>query len=200
MNTEVYLSPMTAEMYHAYFKEYENDLDLYIDKSTYAPYIYEEEKVNRYIQRQIDLGRKALAVMVKDEIVGEIIIKNIEEHKCATMGIAMKNIKYKDKGYGTKAEQLAIDYVFHELDIPILYADSIISNTRSQHVLEKVGFRFIKEEGHFKYYCIQQNAITIQEIPIEKAAGFWDAHMKYLFEDEIISDDEDIEYLSNGYN
>lgn len=156
MNSEVYLLPMTAEMYHAYFKEYENDLDLYMDKDAYTHYIYEEEKVNRYIQRQIDLGRKALAIMVNDEIVGEIIIKNIEEYKCATLGIAMKNSNYKDRGFGTRAEQLAIEYVFNELDIPVLYADSILSNTRSQHVLEKVGFKFIKEEGEFRYYCIER--------------------------------------------
>ena len=38
--------------------------------------------------------------------------------------------------------------------------------------------------------------ITIQEIPIEQADDFWNAHMKYLLEDEIISDEEDIEYFS----
>ena len=156
MNTEVYLVPMTAEMYYEYFKEYQNDLDLYIDKNAYTPYIYEEEKVNQYIQRQIDLGRKAFAIMNDDEMVGEIIIKNIEEHKCATLSISMKNTKYKDRGFGTKAEQLAIDYVFNELDIPVFYADSIVSNTRSQHVLEKVGFQFMKEEGNFRYYCINR--------------------------------------------
>ena len=156
MNTEVYLLPMTAEMYHEYFKEYQNDLDLYIDKTTYTLYTYEEEKVNQYIQRQIDLKRKVFAIMFHDEIVGELIIKNIEEHKCATLGIAMKNIKYKDRGFGTRAEQLAIQYVFNELDIPVLYADSILSNKRSQHVLEKVGFKFMKEEGDFKYYRIEK--------------------------------------------
>jgi RimJ/RimL family protein N-acetyltransferase len=156
MNTEVYLVPMTAEMYYEYFKEYQNDLDLYIDKNAYTPYIYEEEKVNQYIQRQIDLGRKVFAIMNDDEMVGEIIIKNIEEHKCATLSISMKNTKYKDRGFGTKAEQLAIDYVFNELDIPVFYADSIVSNTRSQHVLEKVGFQFMKEEGNFRYYCINR--------------------------------------------
>ena len=152
MNTGIYLLPMTPEMYHEYFKEYQNDLDLYIDKSACTPYTYDEEKVNRYIQRQIDLKRKVFAIMHHDEIVGEIVIKNIVEHQCATMGLAMKNTRYKDRGFGTKAEQLAIQYVFHDLDIPVLYADSILSNTRSQHVLEKVGFQFIKEEGDFKYY------------------------------------------------
>ena len=111
MNSNVYLLPMTAEMYHAYFKEYQNDLDLYIDKNAYTPYIYDEEKVNRYIQRQIDLNRKPFAIMYNDEMVGELIIKNIEEHKCATMGIAMKNTKYKDRGFGTKAEKLALEYM-----------------------------------------------------------------------------------------
>ena len=156
MNTGVYLLPMTPEMYHEYFKEYQNDLDLYIDKSAYVPYTYDEEKVNRYIQRQIDLNRKVFAIMHHDEMVGEVVIKNIEEQQCATLGIAMKNAQYKDRGFGTKAEQLAIQYVFHELDIPVLYADSILSNTRSQHVLEKVGFAFIKEEGDFKYYRMER--------------------------------------------
>lgn len=156
MNKGVYLLPMTAEMYHEYFKEYQNDLDLYIDKKAYTIYTYDEAKVNQYIKRQIDLKRKVFAIMFDNEMVGELVIKNIEEQKCATMGLAMKNTNYKDRGFGTKAEQLAIQYVFNELDIPVLYADAILSNKRSQHVLEKVGFRLIKEEGDFKYYCIER--------------------------------------------
>ena len=153
---EVRLVPMDAEMYHAFFQEYQNDPDLYIDKSAYVSYVYGKEKVDRYIRRQADLGRKPFAIMAGSEIVGELIVKNIEEGKCATLGLAMKNARYKDRGYGTKAELLAIGYVFHELDIPTLYADAIVSNTRSQHVLEKVGFRFIKEEGDFRYYRIDR--------------------------------------------
>ena len=156
MNTDVCLIPMTPEMYHEYFKEYQNDLDLYIDKSTYTPYTYDEERVNRYIQRQVDLHRKTFAIMHNDEIIGEIVIKNIVERQCATLGIAMKNTQYKNRGFGTKAEQLVIQYVFQEMDIPVLYADSILSNTRSQHVLEKVGFQFVKKEGDFKYYQIER--------------------------------------------
>ena len=91
-----------------------------------------------------------------DEMVGELIIKNIVEQQSATMGIAMKNAKYKDRGYGTKAERLAIEYVFNELDIPVLYADTILTNKRSQHMLEKIGFEFIKQEDDFRYYCISR--------------------------------------------
>ena len=156
MNTGVYLLPMTAEMYHEYFKEYQNDLDLYIDKSTYQTYTYEEEKVNRYIHRQIDQKRKVFAIMLGDEIAGEIVIKNIVDSESATLSISMKNAKYKNRGIGTKAEKLAIQYVFYELDITVIYADSVLSNTRSQHVLEKVGFELIKEENGFKFYRIDR--------------------------------------------
>lgn len=156
MRNEVYLLPMTREMYHDYLREYQNDLDLYIDKEAYKPYIYDVETANQYIQRHIDLKRKVFAIMHDHEIVGELIIKNIVDHQCATLGLALKNAKYKDRGFGTQAEKLAIEYVFNELDIPVLYADAILSNTRSQHVLEKVGFRLIKVEGDFKYYRIER--------------------------------------------
>ena len=156
MKSDVYLVPMTAEMYHAYFKEYENDPDLYIDKNAYTPYTYDEDKVNRYIQRQTKLKRIPFAIMHSHEMVGELIIKDIVPGERATMGLALKNAKYKDRGYGTQAERLAIAYVFQILDIPTLYADSILSNTRSQHVLEKVGFRLINQDGTFKYYRIDR--------------------------------------------
>lgn len=152
----IYLTPMTPEMYYDYFKEYENDPDLWIDKTKYTPYEYSDEKVEKYIQRQIDLNRITLAIMKDDEIVGEVVVKNIEDRKCATLGICLKNAKYKDQGIGTKAERLAIKYAFDDLDIPVLYADSIQPNTRSQHVLEKVGFKFIKEDAEFKYYRIDR--------------------------------------------
>ena len=154
--TKIRLVPMTTEMYHSYFKEYENDPDIFLQGQTYFSYAYSEEKVDKYVQRQKDLRRISLAVMYDDEIAGEIIIKNIEEKKCATIGLTLKNAKYKDQGIGTVAEKLAVDFVFCELDIPVLFADTIKTNTRSQHVLGKVGFTLIREDNDFKYYRIDR--------------------------------------------
>ncbi len=156
---EITLAPMTAEMYHCYFKEYENDPDLLLDGQPYISYTYGKEKVERYIQRQKDLKRIPLAILCGDEVVGEIIIRNVEDHKCAAMGITLKNAKYKDRGIGTAAERLAIRFVFYELGIPTLFADAVRTNTRSQHVLEKVGFLFIGEDRDFKYYRIDRDSI-----------------------------------------
>lgn len=156
MDQEVWLQPMTAQMYHEYFREYQNDPDLYLDPRAWTAYTYDARTVEQYIRRQTFLKRRVFAIMYGQEMVGELIIKNIEPGKCATMGLAMKNARYKDRGFGTRAEQLAVRYVFDELDIPVLYADALITNTRSQHVLEKVGFRLLREEGDFRYYCIER--------------------------------------------
>lgn len=40
--------------------------------------------------------------------------------------------------------------------------------------------------------------ITIEEIPVERIGEFWELHIRYLMEDGIITDDEDVEYFQNG--
>ena len=157
MKEEITLKPMTPEMYHAFFKEYQNDKDLFLDKNDFYEYRYDKANVDAYIQRQIDLKRLPFAIMYGDEIVGELKLYDIINYKSATLGIAMKNKNYKDRGFETQAEQLAIKYVFYELDIPVLYADTVLTNTRSQHVLEKVGFQFIDEDEKRKHYRIMRD-------------------------------------------
>ena len=147
---------MTSEMYHSYFREYENDPDLLMSGQEIISYVYSDDRVNRYIQRQRELKRIPLAILCDGIIVGEILIKNIETNKRATMSITLKKAAYKDHGIGTQAERLAVQYVFYELDIPVLYADTLQTNTRSQRVLERVGFRCIREDSLYKYYRIDR--------------------------------------------
>lgn len=157
MKETITLKAMTAEMYHAFFKEYQNDPDLYLDPKDFFEYQYEAKKVDAYIQKQRDLNRLPFGILYGDELVGELKLYNIQPHRSATLGITMKSRKYKDRGFGTQAELLAIQYVFEELDIPLLYADSILTNTRSQHVLEKVGFQYIRQDKQRKYYQITRS-------------------------------------------
>lgn len=154
MENTIFLQPMTRDMYHAFFREYENDPDLYLDPGQLVPYIYSEEKVDNYVQRQLNLQRLPFAIVLGQEIVGELKLYDIVPGQQATLGITMKNSRYKDRGFGTQAERLAIAYVFDTLDIPVLYADSVLTNTRSQHVLEKVGFRLLGEDSQKRYYQI----------------------------------------------
>ena len=42
----------------------------------------------------------------------------------------------------------------------------------------------------------RMQTISIEEIPVERINEFWDIHIRYLVDDGIISDDEDIAYFT----
>lgn len=156
---EITLKPMTIELCHAFYKEFVLDLSLFKDPSQYKPYIYSETDCNAYYERHQRLGRIHLAVMLQDAPIGEIVLKNIDpECRCCTMGITMINDNVKGKGYGTAAEMLTLKYAFEQLGMDTVYADSLMGNQRSQHVLEKVGFTEFSRDDTFVYYSCEKAA------------------------------------------
>lgn len=147
------LKLMTKELCRTFYRKFEMDPALYLDPADFQPYIYEEEKCDAYFDRYQAMGRVHLAVMLLDEPIGEIILKNIdpEQHTCA-MGITMVNDRYKNRGYGTIAERMALDYAFTQMGMVTVFADALVTNARSQHVLKKVGFLEYERNERFIYY------------------------------------------------
>lgn len=96
------------------------------------------------------------AIMLEDKPIGELQLKRIDQEKAeCTLSIHLQNDAVKGKGYGTQAVRLAVKYAFDELGMASVNADAVLKNTRSQHVLEKVGFHFTGEDEMFKYYRIE---------------------------------------------
>ena len=150
---EISLCIMTRELCHELFRNWENDPAIYADMALFKAYQYDEAAVNRYFDTKQNPSRVLLAIMKDGAPIGEIQLKQIDhERRECTLSIHMQNDTWKGCGYGTCAEQLAVQYAFETLDLSAVNADTITKNERSQHVLEKVGFRFIKEENGFKYY------------------------------------------------
>ena len=93
------------------------------------------------------------AITVDNQIVGEIKLKGIDHAKGeCRMGIHLQNDDVKGRGYGTQAERLILRHAFEEMGMRNVTADVALQNTRSQHVLEKVGFRYTHQDDTFKYY------------------------------------------------
>lgn len=150
---DISLRMMTRELCHELFRNWENDPDICMDMALFKPYQYDEAAVNRYFDAKQSPSRVLLAVMKDNAPIGEVQLKRIDRERGeCTLSIHMQNDAYKGRGYGTCAERLALEYAFEVLDMAAVNADVIAKNTRSQHVLEKVGFRFLKEENGFKYY------------------------------------------------
>ena len=150
---EMTLRIMTRELCHQLYKGWENDLSIYRDLKEFVTYRYDEDAVNKYFDTRQNPSRILLAIMKGEKPIGELQLKqiNIAGKEC-TLSIHLQNDTVKGKGYGTRAEQLAIRYAFDVLGMVAVNADTIVKNTRSQHVLEKVGFKFIRQENGFKYY------------------------------------------------
>ena len=144
---------MTRALCHELFRGWENDPDIYADMDLFSVYRYDENAVNRYFETKQNPSRVLLAIMKDNIPVGEIQLKQIDrERKECTLSIHMQNDAAKGHGYGTCAERLAVQYAFDVLGMTAVNADTVVKNKRSQHVLEKVGFQFLREENGFKYY------------------------------------------------
>lgn len=145
---------MTREMCHEFYKDFHNDPAI----GHYYEYVYTPEIADRYFENNSATDRKLFAIMVDGRIVGECKLKNIDfQKRVCSMGIHLQNDSVKEKGYGTQAERLVLQYAFEELGMVAVDADAALKNTRSQHVLEKVGFEYVREDDTFKYYrCVRK--------------------------------------------
>ena len=158
---EIVLISMTKELARQFYSEFTLDPDLFLDKSSYKPFVYSQKFSDARVERYAAMGRVFLAVMLNGKPIGEIVLKEIDHTKrCCTLGISMINDSYKNKGYGTEAERLALEYAFRKMEMKTVYADTIITNLRSQHVLKKAGFRETYRDGDFVYFRCDVTNLT----------------------------------------
>ena len=146
---QVSLKPMSREMCHTFYKEFQNDPAI----GHYYEYVYTPEIADRYFDANSVPEKKLFAILLHDKVIGEIKLKHIDPQKReCSMGIHLQNDAVKEKGYGTQAERLILQYAFEKMGMETVNAKAVLKNTRSQHVLEKVGFRYTHEDESFRYY------------------------------------------------
>ena len=153
------LLAMTKELCRRFFEDFAHDPDMFTDLSRFKPYSYSPEQADAHWQRQRDLNRIHLAIMLDEEPIGEILLKNIDHRKgCCTIGIHLQNDSRKNQGYGSEAELQALEYAFSNMGLNTVYADALIQNRRSRHVLNKVGFRETHRDETFVYYICEKQS------------------------------------------
>jgi len=158
------LEPMTKALARRFYQEFELDMDLFADPGKYRPYIYDQQQCDATVERYRKLGRTHKAIMLDDKPIGELVLKNVDHaQQHCTLGITLIHDVYKNKGYGTHAEILALKFAFEELHMETVFADSLIRNTRSRHVLTKVGFTEIGRDATFVYYRCDRTSWKLSE-------------------------------------
>ena len=158
----VYLVKMTRSLMHEFFRSFTYDPEAIADTDQTQVYHYSKETVEKLYDKHTAQGKIHFAIMLNDQIIGDIYLKHIDSvTESCEMGIHIMNDEYKGKGYGTQAERLILSYAFKKLNMQTVYADTLIKNKRSAHVLEKVGFIEISRNNntiHFVHQKCRWNA------------------------------------------
>ena len=148
------LLPADLEGSLRYWQGFQPDPDLYMDLSLCHPYRYDPAAAaERFRKHRMDPNRRDFLLWLDGEPIGNLALKHIDwQRRRCELCIHLRDDSVKNRGHGTAGERLLLRYAFRELGMTAVYADAIQKNTRSQHVLEKVGFDFLCREGIFLCY------------------------------------------------
>jgi RimJ/RimL family protein N-acetyltransferase len=98
----------------------------------------------RYEAGEFDITDRFLLLVIEAEgtLIGAMVLKNEENlpSRSATFGIIIGDRGYLDRGYGTEASTLLLDYAFAVLGYHKINLDFFEYNARAQAMYEKLGF------------------------------------------------------------
>jgi len=139
----VYLSPINVEDVEKYI-EWVNDLDVTINLII-APNVYSLEKEREALIRLNKEGYNfAIVTLDKDELIGNCGLIDVNLiHRTAEAGIFIGNKNYWNKGYGTEAMNLLLDYGFNLLNLNNIMLRVYSFNKRAINCYKKCGFKEI---------------------------------------------------------
>lgn len=147
------LEPMTLELAHLFYRNFAYDPNTFVGTMADTPYVYAPEQVNTYCEKQCRLHRIHLGILADQQPVGEILFKNLnQERRSCVLSIHLQNDTVKNRGIGTEATRMALEYAFTVMKMKTVFADALIQNKRSCHVLTKVGFKKIDRDNEFCYF------------------------------------------------
>ena len=155
------LQPMTRERMRELYRGFSFDPAIFADMELFEKVKdnpYNEQKVDAlFDMREAEEGSRAFAVMLDGRVIGEVGLRHADPlTKECELSVHLQSDAVKGKGYGTQAEKLAIAYAFEQLGMEHIFAESLVKNARSQHILEKLGFRYLGEEEGFKQYRLEK--------------------------------------------
>ncbi len=145
------LEPEDLDFVH----EVENDESIWELSNTQTP--FSKYLIKQYIENaHKDIYEvKQLRLVIssyKDKPLGMIDIFDFDfKNKRAGIGILLKEVKDRGKGYGAEALQLLINYCFTRLDLHQLYCNISEDNNASIKLFEKQGFLEIGLKKDWNY-------------------------------------------------
>ncbi|WP_442905312.1 GNAT family N-acetyltransferase [Jeotgalibacillus sp. ET6] len=152
---KVYLRPLQKEDLESMHRATQNDEIRYMTGTTRH---FTMEHVEAHYNRNLhDKTRHDFSICLKDtdRLIGDMSIMDIEEeNKKAGFRIALHQVEFFNKGYGTEALSLALYFVFEKLRLNRLQLEVYSHNLRGIKSYEKAGFKI---EGRLRQSIVLNN-------------------------------------------
>ena len=152
------LAPMNRARMHEYFQRLIPDPSLFLNPAECRPFSYDAAWVDAFFDaRQRRKDCVFFAVLLEGAVIGDVGVKHIDlERASGELTIHLTHDGVKNRGFGTWAERRMLEYAFEHLELQTVTADAVLTNGRSQHVLEKLGFHQSGEDESFRYYQLKR--------------------------------------------
>ena len=141
-------------------------------------------------------------------IVGHMILRFTDSAKTVLrFGFVIVDSRKRGRGYGREMLRLALIMAFEVLKAETVTLGVFENNPGAYRCYRAAGFedtgerkrcRILGREWICREMAVRAPSalpVTVEEIPPESAADFWDIHIRYLTEDGIVTDEEDIDYF-----
>lgn len=137
----IYLAPKTIEDAEKY-AEWLNDFSTtdYLGKSGKIMTLENEKE---YLTKAMDdEATLDIVTLAEDKLIGTVGLESIDHlNRTGTLGIFIGDVEEREKGYGTEAINLILDYGFNYLNLNNIKLDVVEFNERAIACYKKCGFK-----------------------------------------------------------
>jgi RimJ/RimL family protein N-acetyltransferase len=161
----VYLRPIGLDDAEAYFHK------LFVPEMrrlTGTQRSFTKEQIVRYIESKSQDSTSLLlliALRETDEVIGDIALQSIDSmNRNANIRIAIDLKEHQNKGYGSEAILLMLDYAFGIVNLHRVELNVFSYNERAIHVYQKLGFKKEGVQREALYYNHQYHDSIIMSI------------------------------------
>lgn len=137
----IYLSPRNSEDIEI-FTKWLNDFQV-TDYTGRSSQILTLDGEKQYLEQPNSEGVYfAIVTLDNDEMIGTVSLEKIDHlNRTATLGIFIGEAEYRNKGYGTEAINLILDYGFNYLNMYSIELRVLEFNDRAAACYKKCGFK-----------------------------------------------------------
>jgi len=158
-----YLSPIDVNDAEK-FTEWLNDMDILVNLQLYSSVIsLENERI--FLSNLSKDHNYSIIDLETDTLIGNCGFMDIDHiNQTSEVGIFIGNKEYRNKGYGTEALSLLIDYGFKALNFHNIMLKVYEYNKGAIKCYEKVGFKQIGKRREALYRNLKKHNIIYMDI------------------------------------